>query len=284
MHRSRFGEPAEASRKRACRGNPRGVQFRIAARKPAAIAGVRHGLVCERRERDKRGPVPLPAVEDVRVNEAEGRVRCDRDRAGPAAAVDCSRTMPGHQARGRRGDDRIEVDVLGYEVAQCCESFVEFRRFLRLDETQMPLGQGEMLGLRQAAQDRNAGARQGLRDQPAMPLAAHPVEDHADDLDPRVECRAAGDLRGGALRLAADVMHQHHRPAELRPRYRRSIPVRPADAGTPSNKPIRPSQITSSAPSPDRAARLSTRSGVMAQPSRLKLGRPVARVWKAGSM
>ena len=55
-------------------GKGAGMQFRIAAGKPAAVAAFRRRLVGEWRERhDFRAGMP-PAVEDVRIDEGEGRV------------------------------------------------------------------------------------------------------------------------------------------------------------------------------------------------------------------
>src|SRR5712691_6066794 len=56
-----------------------GVQLRIAARQPAAVAARRWRLVGERREPDDLGAGAPPSGEDVRIDEREGRVGGERD-------------------------------------------------------------------------------------------------------------------------------------------------------------------------------------------------------------
>jgi hypothetical protein len=68
------------------------------------------------------------------------------------------------------------------------------------------------------------------------------------------------------------------------PVRRATSAVEPLPSEAPSNRPMTPSPITSSAPAPARAAKADRVSGRIAQASRLRQGRPLAALWKAGSM
>ena len=66
VHRARLGEAPEARVKPRRRRQSPGVQFRIAARKPAHVAIGRRGLVGERREGDDLGrPPPASLARDA---------------------------------------------------------------------------------------------------------------------------------------------------------------------------------------------------------------------------
>ena len=79
MHRARLCEMAQTLAKARRRREPPGVQFRIAARKPAQIAIGRGRQVGERREKDDLGPCRPPSLHEMRVDERERRVVRKRD-------------------------------------------------------------------------------------------------------------------------------------------------------------------------------------------------------------
>ena len=79
VRRARLGEAPETFAKSRCRRQPPGVQFRIAARKPADIAIGRRRLVGEGREWDDLGAGRPPALHEMRVDERESGVARERD-------------------------------------------------------------------------------------------------------------------------------------------------------------------------------------------------------------
>ena len=78
----------------------------------------------------------------------------------------------------------------------------------------MALGQGEVGIAHERAEHRQPDAGHAVLDQPAMALARDLVEHHAGDRDARVVAGAAERDGGGRLRMAGDVEHENHRPAE----------------------------------------------------------------------
>ena len=79
VHGTRRGEARESLAELRGSGEPSGMKLGIAARKPAAIAIIRWRLIGEWREgNDLRAGAP-PAVEHMRVDEAEGLVLRERD-------------------------------------------------------------------------------------------------------------------------------------------------------------------------------------------------------------
>ena len=61
------------------RGKRAGMEFRIAAGKPAAVAALRRRLVGERREGDDLRAGRSPALDDVGIDEGKGRVAGERN-------------------------------------------------------------------------------------------------------------------------------------------------------------------------------------------------------------
>jgi hypothetical protein len=133
------------------------------------------------------------------------------------------------------------------------------------------------------AEDRQAGPRHAVLDEPPVALARDPIEHHARDPDAGIVGRAAERHRGRGLGVARHVEDEEHGPAE-QGATSAFAPVRPGSPRMPSKSPMDPSAITRSA-SLSARARIAARSGGgIAKLSRLKLGAPVAAAWKAGSM
>src|SRR5215472_1626749 len=101
MHGFGFGETLYASAKARRRREPPGVQFRIAAGKPAEVAFGRRRLVGERRKREDLRPGRSPAMQKVRIDERERRVASERD------------PLSGQPNRGRRARQRSAVQFGG---------------------------------------------------------------------------------------------------------------------------------------------------------------------------
>ena len=97
------------------------------------------------------------------------------------------------------------------EVGHGLEPLIERFGLARLHEPEMAFGQGEGVAARQGADDRDAERLDRLGREPAMALAADPVEDHAGDGEPIVVGRAALDDGRGRLRLAGDVERKQDR-------------------------------------------------------------------------
>jgi len=86
----------------------------------------------------------------------------------------------------------------------------------RLNEPEMPFGQGQRFIAGNDAEHRHARGLHGFRHQDAMALAADAVEQNAGDAH-RVIVRAkAARHRGGGLRLAGDVENEQHGKMEAR--------------------------------------------------------------------
>ena len=95
VHRPRRGKPRKPVAKTPRSSERAGMKLGIAAGQPADVAVRGRRLVGERRERDDLGARAAPAVDDMRIDEGEGR---DRRRARSVALAAAAR---GH-ARGRR--------------------------------------------------------------------------------------------------------------------------------------------------------------------------------------
>ena len=79
VHWARRGEMRKPGPEPIGGGKPSGVELWIAAGKPTTVAVLWRGHVGERREGHYLGARALPAVEDMRVDEAEGLVLRERD-------------------------------------------------------------------------------------------------------------------------------------------------------------------------------------------------------------
>ena len=121
----------------------------------------------------------------------------------------------------RAAADGVEVDRGFDHGGERIEAPLDIGRLACLHETEMALRQGEMRVLRDRAEQRNADALEGRRDQRGMPRTRHPVQDHAGDRNIVAVARAARGDGGRRLGLSADVEHQHDRPAEQRRQVRR---------------------------------------------------------------
>ena len=69
----------EPGAKSARRGKRAGMQLRIAARQPAAIAGIGRRLVSEGREGNDLRPRTPPSFDDMRIDECKGGIASQRD-------------------------------------------------------------------------------------------------------------------------------------------------------------------------------------------------------------
>ena len=103
----------------------------------------------------------------------------------------------------------------GDELGRPVQKLVELPVLARLHQPQMPLGQGERRLARHQAQYRQLGQRRRhrRRQHGSVALAADAVEDDASDAHLRPVAGEAVHEGRRARPLAADVDHQHHRPA-----------------------------------------------------------------------
>ena len=118
--------------------------------------------------------------------------------------------------RPRGMPDRIERQRLLQRIGDRIEARLEIGGLDRLHQTEMPLRQGEPCIVRQAAEQLDAGALEGLLDHRQMPRARDAIEDHAGDADIVTKARASRGDGGRRLDLAFHVEHQHDRPAQHR--------------------------------------------------------------------
>ena len=188
------------------------VQLGIAAGQPYRIGSGIGRLVGQRRERqDLRAGRP-PAIEQMRIDEGESAILGERDTL--AGRIEANRSTVSEPGGLRAAADGVEIDRGFDHAGERIESLVDIGRLAGLDEPEMPLRQGEMLVLDDRAEQRNADAREGRRDQRGVARARHAIQDHAGDRNVVAIARATdGDGRRG-LGLAGNVQHQHDRPAE----------------------------------------------------------------------
>ena len=118
------------------------MQLRIAARQPAAVAALRRRLVGERRERQDFGAGAAPAVEHMRIDEAERADRAPARCAARAAAAAASRRCRiDCQRRGARHDG-VEIEMALGDCRRAARSATSRSAMLAgLDEAEMPLRQ-----------------------------------------------------------------------------------------------------------------------------------------------
>ena len=217
MHRARLGETTQAFAKSRRRRKPPGVQFRIAARKPADVAVRRRRLVGERREWNDLGPGRPPALHEMRIDEREGRVARERDalsrrpngEPAPARATARSRSPASARTRPQSTWVSMKSAIASSRASSASVSPACTRPRWRS-------GSAIVLVARQRADDRHAHRFDRLDDEPAMALAADAIDDDARDLEPLVISCAALDDRRRRLRLTRHVDDQQDRHAERR--------------------------------------------------------------------
>ena len=116
----------------------------------------------------------------------------------------------------RQCENAVAIDMHLDEIGDRLEARVERLRLARLNEAQMALGQRDRVVARQRAQDWSADRLDGLRDQPAVALAADAIDNDAGHFEPLVISPAALDHRSRRLRLAANVDDEQDRHGERR--------------------------------------------------------------------
>ena len=188
------------------------MQLGIAAGEPAAVAILRRRFVGERREGDDRRAGMAPAGEDVRVDEGEGVVAGERDAVSRRRQ---GRAVAGGEAADLAGKrhDRVEIDAAFDLVGDAVEPRVEVAVLARLDQAEMPRGQGEGLAAAERAEDRDAGRNDSVGDVGAVPVGGDAVEDDAGDADGGVVRGKAARHGGGRLGLAGRVEDEENRQA-----------------------------------------------------------------------
>src|SRR5262245_55348158 len=104
------GEAREPRAKSLRGGELPGVKLRVSAWEPATVATLWRRLVGERREGRDLGPALAPSVEHMRIDEAEGRIRCERDAL--SRRRDRVRRSLRRKSRGSREKaDRVEIEM-----------------------------------------------------------------------------------------------------------------------------------------------------------------------------
>ena len=276
-------EQPQAVEEAARAGEAAGMQFGIASRQPAGVAVGGRRLVGQRREGDDLRPGRPPAADEMRIDEGKGLVARQRDPLARRPQRDGLSRLPGQTHLARELENAPAIEVRLDEVGQRLEPRLERLRLGGLDESEMAFGQGDCFVARQRADDREAQRLDRLRDEPAMPLAADPVDHDAGDAEPRVIDGAALDDRRGRLRLARHVDDEQDRKSERRRDVgrgaaaagRRRNAVEQAHRGLAQRE--RPPAVASAASAPRS-------SGGIAQELRLTPSQPEAAAWKAGSI
>ncbi len=191
------------------------MQLGIAAGQPTAVGRRVRRLVRERREGQDRRPRRPPGHDQMRIDEGEGRVAGERD-PHPRRRHGRGRRRIGHGTGSGGRHHRVEVAMGGDHAPGLVEPRGEARGLLGLDEAQMPLRQLDPGGARQRPEDGDAGLVEARAAERLVPGRGDAVQHHAGQPHPGAEAGEAARHRGGGLRLAGAVDHQHHRPAHQR--------------------------------------------------------------------
>ena len=152
----------------------------------------------------------------MRVDEGERRVARERDALSRRPNRDWRRRGRNAIEFARQCENAVAIDMRLDEIGDRLEARVERLRLGRLNEAQMALRQRDIFVARHRAHDWNADRLDGLRDQPAVALAADAIDNDAGDFEPLVISAAALDDRGRRLRLAANVDDEQDRHGERR--------------------------------------------------------------------
>ena len=213
MHRAGRAKALHPGAEIRRRGEPAGMQLRIAAGQPGRRrsrrpAARRRAARTARSRHRQRASAPRHA----------GRGRRRRRRA-PARCAGRAAAGPPHRRRARGASGAASATMRSRSSERSAMSASRSRCRARsgvlagLHQPEMALRQRQRGVAQDGADDRNAERLDGVGRQPPVPLAAQPVEHDAGD--PHVAVvggKALGD-RGGRLRLAGDVEHQQHRQA-----------------------------------------------------------------------
>ena len=259
------------------------MQLRIAAGKPAGAAVVGRRFVRDWGERLDLGPSRPPAGQDVRIDERERRIGCERDALRRRGQLRQRGTLRRPRRRLRKRHDAIEVERALGDVGEPVETVFQIGGLPGLHESKVPFRQREAGIAGDRAEQGQTDPIKAVLHEAAVPLARHLVQHDAGDPDARIEAGAAERHGGGGLGLPGRVEHEEHGPAEAGG----DVGAGAGASGlprTPSNKPIEPSATIRSASRDAASASAARRSSDMAKVSRLRLGAPVAAAWKAGSM
>ena len=198
-----------------------GMELRIAAGQPAGIAVARRRLVGKRREGDDLGAGAPPAVENVRIDEAEGLIERERDalagrRQRWHRPARCSACRSGQQRRRRH--HAVEIDMALRQCGQPIEPAGEVAVLAGLHQAEMPLGQRERRVARDRAENRNCS---WARSAAIASLTSARCRSLPTRLRMTPAMRTAGSwaakprsTAARRLRLPGHVEHQQHRQAE----------------------------------------------------------------------
>jgi hypothetical protein len=279
MDRAGCGERPEALAEAPCAGKRCGMKLRITSGEPAGIARIGRRLIGKRGEGDDLGPGTPPTGQDMRIDEGESRVGCERD--PPARGWQRGNASPRRNAeRRRRGHDPVEIEMTFGHFGEMAQPLRKVAMLAGLDQAEMALRQRQRGIARDRAEEADAECRNGIAGERVMTRTAYTVEDHAGDAHRRVMGGKAAYHGGGGLRLPGNIQHEQHRETEACRKVggragRRESPGAPAVCA-PSNRPMTPSIRRNSAPSAASPASVSRSVGGIAQLSRLTLGAPVA--------
>ena len=169
------------------------------------------------------------------------------------------------------------------EIGHGVEQRLEPARLAGLHEAEVPLGQAHAVGARDAADHGMAERAYRIADKPRVTGAGQLVDHHAREPDAGVVGGAAMHDGGRRLRLAAGVHHEQDRPAG----GGGDVGGRAGAAGFRRNaveqahRSLAQHEIGPRRGAPGEAR---DKGGSIAHASRLRLGRPDATAWKAGSM
>ena len=191
------------------------MQFRIAARQPAAVGAVRRRFVGERRERQDFGAGIAPRREDMRIDEAERLIVRQRN------------PLPGRRDGGvicrgidrqRRGacHDAVEIEMTFGHRGKPLDQRRQIGMFAGLHETEMAFGQRQRRLARHGAEDWNAERGDSVGDDSAMAFAGDAIEDHAGDAHGRIVGGKTPHHGRRRLRLPRHIEHEQHRQLEMR--------------------------------------------------------------------
>src|ERR1700749_4691529 len=104
-----------------CRGQRAGMQLRIATRQPAGVTACVWSLVSKRRERHDLGAGAPPAIDEMRIDEAECLITRERDALTGRINGGRGGVWLKHERCGQR-NNAIKVEVALCELCQAIKS------------------------------------------------------------------------------------------------------------------------------------------------------------------
>src|SRR5262245_9162326 len=204
VHRPRRREARKPCTKSLGGGERSRMKLGVSPGEPTTVAMLWRRLVGERREGRNLGACLAPSVENMRIDEAESRIRCERDALSRRRDSE-RRSLRRKSRRSREKADGVEIEMALGDFGETRQPLDEVAMLVCLHQPEMPLGQDEIGVTRDRAEDGNAERGDGVGDESHMPFAANAIEHDAADPHLRIVGGEAAHQGRRRLRLARDI-------------------------------------------------------------------------------